>query len=132
MISEIIGLVGKFMPDPKARQELELKLLENKSEIEKQFTSLAGQDHALRMKEIETNGFKSLWRPCLMFSFGVIVTMYSLLYYILPGLLSQLGVEPSLILLDPPEVDPALWDLVKYSVLGLGGMRTVDKMRRGK
>lgn len=129
IISSILGIAKSIIPDKNAQLEFEKKLLEHKSDIEKQFVKYANLDHELRMKEINTRGFKAWWRPALMFGFGIIVFLYGLIYYIVPGVLVYFPIFDYAPLIEAPKVDPALWDLVKYSVLGLGGMRTIDKWR---
>ena len=130
ILSAILPIINKVIPNSDAQAEIQKALIEKELEIEKAFQEYARMDHDLRIKEIEHKGFKASWRPYLMFTFGTLVALYVLLYNILPGVLSLFNLEPSLLLLDPPPVDPALWDLVKYSILGIGGMRSVDKWRK--
>ena len=130
IISTILGIANKFIPDQDKQIELQKMLIEKETELEKAFVSYADKDHELRIKEIEHKGFKSWWRPFLMFGFGTIVMLYCIIYYIIPGILVYLPDMDWVMLIEPIKVDPALWDLVKYSILGIGGMRTVDKFRR--
>jgi hypothetical protein len=99
-------------------------------ELEKSFVSYAEKDHELRIKEIEHKGFKAWWRPFLMFGFGTIIMLYCFLYYILPGILVYFPNMDWVMLIQAPKVDPALWNLVMYSIIGIGGMRTIDKYRK--
>ena len=129
IIGAILGIANKFIPDEDAKLEFKKKLLDHEKELEQVFNDYSKRDHELRIKEMEFSGFKSLWRPVMMFSFSAIVVLYSFIYYILPGILVHFPSLEYATLLDAPVVDPALWDLVKYSILGIGGMRTVDKWR---
>lgn len=123
MIDSILKIIDKWVPD----QEERLKL---KVDLERQFNDYSKRDHELRIKEMEHTGFKSWWRPALMTGFGTIVIIYCIIYYLMPGAIELLQIESlEFVDLTEPEVDPALWDLVKYSILGIGGMRTVDKWR---
>lgn len=124
MLDQVLKIIDKWVPDREEAQRL-------KVEMEKNFNDYSRRDHELRLKEFEHKGFKSWWRPFLMFGFGTIVMTYCVIYYLLPGLGEISGIEHfELLDLSEPTVDPALWDLVKYSILGIGGMRTVDKWRQ--
>ena len=130
IVDTVLNIINKFIPDTDQQEKIKLELKKEETNLEQVYAKYANIDHELRMKEIDTTGFKATWRPFLMFGFGSIVMLYSFIYYILPAILAVLGIEiDSLILLDPPKIDPALWDLVKFSILGIGGMRTVDKWR---
>jgi hypothetical protein len=124
MLDNILKVIDKWVPDREEAQRL-------KVEMEKNFNDYSRRDHELRLKEFEHKGFKSWWRPALMTSFGTIVVSYCFLYYIMPALVVYFQIE-SLEFMDlvEPDVNPALWDLVKYSILGIGGMRTVDKWKK--
>lgn len=132
IVSTILGIATKFIPDKDKQIELQKMLIEKETELEKAFVSYADKDHELRLKELEHRGFKSWWRPFLMFGFGTIVMLYCMIYYILPGIMVYFPQFEFALLMEPIQVDPALWDLVKYSILGIGGMRTVDKYNRRK
>lgn len=124
MLDSVLKIIEKWVPDQEEAHKLRV-------EMEKQFDNYSRRDHELRLKEMEHKGFKSWWRPFLMFGFGTIVMVYCVIYYLLPGLAEISGIESlELLELAEPEVDPALWDLVKYSILGIGGMRTVDKWKK--
>lgn len=131
VIDSIINIIGKFIPDEDKQLEVKKALIEQQTELEKRFETYAKLDHDLRMKEIELTGFKASWRPYVMFGFSTVVIIYCLLYYIVPGILYYLTPDSLPAFFAPiPKVDPALWDLVKYSILGIGGMRTIDKWRQ--
>jgi hypothetical protein len=124
MLDQVLKIIDKWVPDREEAQRL-------KVEMEKNFNDYSRRDHELRLKEFEHKGFKSWWRPFLMFGFGTVVMLYCIIYYLVPGLAELSGLEYfELLDLTEPEVDPALWDLVKYSILGIGGMRTVDKWKK--
>jgi hypothetical protein len=132
IIDSVLGIVKSFVPDPDKQAELKKALMKHEAELESKFLEYARMDHELRIKEIEHTGFKASWRPYVMFGFSTIVMLYCILYYLLPGVFAyfpDLKVN-RLGLLDPIVVDDALWDLVKYSILGIGGMRTIDKWRK--
>lgn len=128
ILGTILEIFGKVIPDQDKQAELAKALDDNKVKIESAFAEYAKQDVELRIKELEANGFKAWWRPFAMFGFSSIVILYCLIYYIFPGLVVYFNLN--VWIPDAPVVDPALWELVMYSILGIGGMRTIDKWRK--
>ena len=132
IIDSVMKIIGKVIPDQDKQHELKIEMLKNKEKLEQHFSEYSKRDMDLRIKEMEHKGFKAMWRPTMMFSFCAIVVLYSFISYILPGIMLYFP-EADIHLWGLPEpipVDPALWDLVKYSILGIGGMRTLDKWKR--
>lgn len=129
IIGTILGIAEKFIPDPDKQIELKKAILAQEQAIEKEFVKYANMDHQLRLKEIELTGFKASWRPYIMFTFSTIIAIYCILSYIVPSILIYFPEYDYVGLIEPVKIDPALWDLVKYSILGIGGMRTIDKWR---
>ena len=131
IIDSVLGIIEKFVPDQEKSNDIKKELMKHEAALEDKFLSYANKDMELRLKEIESTGFKAMWRPVMMFSFCAIVVLYCLIYYILPGILVYFPMDYEILeMLEPIPVDPALWDLVKYSILGIAGMRTIDKARR--
>lgn len=128
LIGPILDIVNKFIPDADKKMELQKEILKHEQKLEQHFSEYAKLDNNLRIKEMEHKGWKAAWRPFLMFSFGIIVVLYCLLFYIMPGIVVYFNLN--VWIPTPPIVDKNLWDLVMYSILGIGGMRTVDKWRK--
>ena len=122
IIDSVLDIAKRFIPDEDKKLELDKAILEHKTELENKFFEYARLDSKLRMKEIELTGFKASWRPYVMFSFSTVIVIYCILYYLLPAVLIFFPSLDYITLLEPPKVDPALWDLVKYSILGIGGL----------
>jgi hypothetical protein len=128
IIDSVLGIVNKFIPDQDTQARVKMALIEQEKELEKNFNDYSKRDHDLRIKEIEFSGFKASWRPYVMFGFSTVVIIYCIIYYIIPGIVYYFTPYELPVFTAPvPKVDPALWDLVKYSILGIGGMRTLDK-----
>ena len=120
IVDEILNIIGKFIPS----EDEKLKL---QSKIEETYKVYSENDTKLRIKELESTGFKSYWRPLICFMFAMIVVIYSFLAYIVPMIIVYFNLNIWILTL--PEIDPHLWDVVLYSILGIAGLRSIDKRR---
>jgi len=127
-ISPILDIISKVIPDKDKQAELQKAILENKDKIESHFVEYAKIDAEIRMKEMEMTGFKSWWSPLLSLSFGLFLVAFCVLYYILPAIVVYLNLN--VYIPQAPEVDSNIWDIILYVILGISGMRTIDKWKK--
>jgi len=114
IISELLGLI----PDPKARQEKEKLLMEFLSEASAQQT---------KINELEAQHpslFVSGWRPFVGWSCGIAFAYHFIMQPILVFALIQAGL-PS----EVPVLDISALTTVLMGMLGLGGLRTYEKLK---
>lgn len=117
-------VVGSFLPeDPKKRAEAERK-------IEAQLTEhLAKIDMAqLEVNKVEAASrsvFVAGWRPFIGWSCGAAMCLNFIIFPLASFVLAQTGYLVELPKLDMAEMMPVLMGL-----LGLGGLRTVEKIKQ--
>lgn len=114
-------LIDKLFPDPKQKAEALLKL----KELEQQgdLAVIAGQVEVNKIEAANPNLFISGWRPFV----GWVCASALLLQLVLGPLLlwvSTLAGKPVAV----PELDMSLLTTLLVGMLGLGGMRTVEKL----
>lgn len=113
-----LKVIDKFVPDPaaKARAEAELR------------ADLMAQDKAqldVNRAEAETSSlFIGGWRPAIGWVCAAAVA-YTYLLVPLGMWVSFLIGKP---IVKPPALDGALWELM-FAMLGLGGLRTFEKIK---
>ena len=128
LIGPILDIVGKFIPDPDKKMELQKAILEQEKELEKHFSEYAKQDHSLRIKEIEHTGFKASWRPAIMTGLSVIMVLYLFMYYIIPQIIVISGLD--IYYLEPIPMPDIVWQVFAFCIVGVSGLRTIDKWRQ--
>lgn len=134
MIQMLIPLVGtlldKLLPDPKMAAEAKLKAIEmaQRGELEH-----LNADLKLALGQIEVNKeeakdpslFKSGWRPAVGWLCVAGFGYMAIVRPILPWVLTVAGVEvPPL-----PQIDTAEIGALLFGMLGLGGMRTAERIK---
>lgn len=128
LLTPILDIIGKFIPDPDKKIELQKAVLEQEKELEKHFATYAKQDHDLRIKEIEHKGFKASWRPYIMFSLSTIMVVYLFAFYIIPQIIVVLGLN--VYYLEPIPMPDIVWKVFAFCIVGVSGLRTIDKWRQ--
>lgn len=128
IITSVLDIAKKFIPDPDKQLELQKAVLEQEKELEKNFAQYAKQDHELRIKEIEHKGFKASWRPYIMFSLSTIMVVYLFVFYILPQLIVTLDLN--VYYLEPIPMPDVVWQVFAFCIVGVAGLRTIDKWRQ--
>lgn len=127
-LAPVLGIVNKFIPDKDKQLEFEKELLNHKSEIESKFVEYAKMDQQLRIKELESSGFKSWWRPGSMAALSLFVISRLILEYIIPPLVVYLDLNIWIPQFEPlPDI---IWQVYAFCIVGLGGMRTMEKIKR--
>ena len=110
LIPALIGILGKLIPDPAARAEAQLKLLQMQ-----QTGELAGLNAAVQVIVAEATGnwLQRSWRPIMMLTFtGLIVARW--MGWTAPNL--------------SPEEYEHLWSIVQLGIGGYVSGRSAEKI----
>jgi|TARA_R110000772_G_scaffold18067_4_gene50460 hypothetical protein len=127
-----LQIIDKFIPDPKAKADaiFKLKNLEqegNLAELNAYVTQLSGQIEINKIEAASSNLFKSGWRPFIgwvcgsAFAYKFIVQPFLLFLVALGGLDFDISILP---VLQWQELSAVL-----FGMLGLGGMRSFDRVK---
>lgn len=123
LISPVVGLLERFIPDATERQKLAHEIA----------TLAQKQAHENAMAQIEVNKveaasnsiFKSGWRPFIGWTCGIAFSYHFVLQPLLIFVMTYAGYPvPEL-----PEFDMASLMTVLGGLLGLGGLRTFEKYK---
>lgn len=129
LISMLPGILDKVIPDPAAAADAKLKALELAQKGE-----LATLDADLRLMlaqadinkaEASTDLFRGGWRPACGWVCAAGLAYTFLLRPVLPWLASLAGADVQAM----PEIDTDTLMVLLTGMLGLGGLRTVERIR---
>jgi len=121
LINQIGAAVRQVLPNPEAQREFDLKIMELAAKAEENETQLImGQIDTNKVEAAHANLFVAGWRPFIGWTAGVAL---GYTWVISPLLKAIFGME-ELPALSPDEIYPII-----IGMLGLGTMRTVEKMR---
>lgn len=129
----LIPLLGTFLekiiPDPKAAAEAKLKMLEMAQSGELAFLEAAKQEAAgqvsINVEEAKSESlFKSGWRPAVGWICAFSVA-YPICRAVLPWVITVFGGHPPVL----PPLDTAETGQLLLGMLGLGTMRTMEKLK---
>ena len=129
LVSILPGLLDKIIPDPAAAADAKLKALELAQRGE-----LAALDADLRLMlaqadinkaEASTDLFRGGWRPACGWVCAAGLAYTFLLRPILPWLASLFGAEVQ----PMPDIDTDTLMVLLTGMLGLGGLRTVERIK---
>jgi hypothetical protein len=116
LISPVAGLLDKFIPDKDQAAALSHEIA-TMSERHAQELSLA--QLAVNKEEAKGNWFQSSWRPatawCCVMGMGI--------NFLVSPLLAPLGIIV-------PQADTSVMMPVLMGMLGLGGLRTLEKVKK--
>lgn len=122
------SLLDKFVSDPKSKAEAEIELIkltqsENFKQIDAQLEIAKQQNEVNKIESADPNLFKSGWRPFSGWCCGL-----GLAYqFIVFPLLSWVAVAKSWPI--PPPLDIELLMTLLFGMLGLGSLRTVERIK---
>ncbi len=130
LIDPISRLLDKIIPDPEARAKAQLELLRserefNLKELELALTSDSAQSAVNQEEAKNASLFVSGWRPFIGWVCG---TAFAYHYVLQPLLIFALAVQGRKI--DLPAFPMETLLTVLLGMLGLGGMRTYEKIRQ--
>jgi len=116
LISPVAGLLDKFIPDKDQAASLAHEIA-TMSEKHAQELSLA--QLAVNKEEAKGNWFQSSWRPAVAW----ICVLGMAVNFLISPLLSPLGI-------DVPQADTSVMMPVLMGMLGLGGLRSFEKVKK--
>lgn len=133
LLPSLFDLVGKIIPDPAAKAEAQLKLLELQEAGELRWLEAAVQTQIAQIELNKTEAqslsrFNSGWRPFIGWVCGAALVYQYLVRPILTWVAALAG-HPDII---APELDLGDIITIMLGMLGLGTLRTVEKMNRAK
>jgi hypothetical protein len=132
IIPAISTLLDRIIPDPVAREHAKLELLrtERAQDIEELKTALAADIPQSEINKIEaasTDRFVAGWRPFIGWVCGVAFAYHFVLQPLLAFIMANTSAHPVVL----PEFDMDTLSTVLMGMLGLGGLRTLEKIRKG-
>jgi len=116
LINPVAGLLDKFIPDKDQAASLAHEIA-TMSEKHAQELSLA--QLAVNKEEAKGNWFQSSWRPAVAW----ICVLGMAVNFLISPLLSPLGI-------DVPQADTSVMMPVLMGMLGLGGLRSFEKVKK--
>lgn len=115
-------LIDKLFPDPKQKAEATLKLLELQQSGD--LAVIAGQVAINKLEAESTSNFRGGWRPAVGWLCVFGIGMQAVVFPMIVGVAAILG--RVLVL---PTLDISVLMTILVGMLGLGGMRTVEKLQ---
>lgn len=114
-------LLDKVIPDKDAREKAQAELL--KASQDQEFQRDMAQVE-LNKEEAKTDPFRGGWRPFVGWTCGVAFAMHFVLFPVANFFLASMGYEQITVAFDMETLLTVL-----LGMLGLGGLRTVEKWR---
>jgi hypothetical protein len=129
IVPAVVGIIDKLIPDPERAAEAKLRALEMA-----QRGDLAALDAEMRLAlaqadvnkaEAQTDMFRGGWRPFCGWTCGAGLAYEFLVRPLLPWIVASFGasVEPL------PNIDSEALMALLFGMLGLGGLRTIERVR---
>jgi hypothetical protein len=114
-----LKIVDKFVPDPAAKAKAE-------AELRADLLASDRAQMAVNEKEAQSSSlFVAGWRPMI----GWVCALALAYQYLLVPILLWIGLVAGKPVAKPPVLDDTLWQLM-FCMLGMGGLRTFEKMKR--
>ena len=117
LIAPVTSLLDKFIPDADTKQQLAYEI---STMSDKYAQEIALAQIAVNKAEAKGNWFQSGWRPAT----GWVCVLGFAVNFLISPLAAGFGV-------DIPQADTSTMLPVLMGMLGLGGMRTYEKMKNG-
>ena len=129
LIEPLSRLLDKLIPDPDARARAQAELLKSEREAELETLRLAlsadqSQMNINAQEAAHPDLFVSGWRPFIGWVCGVAFCYHFVLQPLLAFIISNSGHQVVLPVFDMEELSTVL-----MGMLGLGGLRTIEKVR---
>jgi hypothetical protein len=130
LIPAISSLLDKIIPDPAARERAKLELLKSERANDLEAFKLALSADQLQTEINKTEAaspelFVAGWRPFIGWVCGIAFAYHFILQPLLAFALANSGVEVKL-----PAFDIDALFTVLMGMLGLGGLRTIEKIKK--
>jgi hypothetical protein len=129
LIPAVTSLLDKIIPDPQAKAEAQLKMLDmaQKGELAALDAEMKLAMGQLEVNKVEagTDLFRGGWRPLIGYVFGLALAFQYLINPIFMWINVWFATG-----MEPPDIrlDDTLWELV-FGMLGLGGLRTYERVK---
>ena len=129
LVPAISQLLDKIIPDPNARENAKLELLkaENAQALQEMQMSLQADQNQTQINQVEaqnTNLFVSGWRPFIGWVCGAAFAYHYIIQPLLAFIIANIGGSVNL-----PDFDIRELTTVLMGMLGLGGLRTLEKIK---
>lgn len=129
LVPAISALLDRIIPDPEARDKAKLELVkEENSQALQQMQLMLSADQAqtaINQEEAKnTNLFVSGWRPFIGWVCGVAFAYHFFVQPLLAFIIANAGGKVQLPVFDMQELSTVL-----MGMLGLGGLRTIEKIQ---
>ena len=131
LIPAISGLLDKIIPDPEMREKAKIELLksERASDIEELRLALSADQMQADINKIEAanpNLFIAGWRPFIGWVCGTAFAYHFVLQPILAFIIANINDGK----IELPSFDMQALSTVLMGMLGLGGLRTLEKIKK--
>lgn len=132
LIPAVSELLDRIIPDPQAREQAKLALAreENAQALQQMQLALQADQAQTQINAVEAQNahiFVSGWRPFIGWVCGVAFAYHFVLQPLLAFIIANSGQEVKLPAFRMEELSTVLMGL-----LGLGGLRTLEKINQGK
>lgn len=132
LVPAISNLLDKIIPDPAAREKAKLELLaaERESDLKQFQMALSADQMQTDINKIEAASadiFVAGWRPFIGWVCGVAFAYHFIVQPLLAFAIANSGGEVKL-----PVFDMNALSTVLMGMLGLGGLRTIEKIKARK
>lgn len=129
LLPTVIDLVGRLFPDPKAADEAKLRVMEmaqkgELAQLEADVRLAAGQLEVNQAEAANASLFVSGWRPAVGWTCAAAFAFKFVGGPVLVLVASYFGHPVTL-----PEFDYSEMSTILLGMLGLGGLRTVEKIK---
>lgn len=129
LIDPIGKLIDKLIPDPQAAAQAKLDLMkeENQQALQEMQLALQADTNQTEINKVEAahdNLFVAGWRPFIGWVCGVAFAYHFILQPLIAFILAARGVT-----FDLPDFDMSELSTVLMGMLGLGGLRTIEKVK---
>jgi len=131
LIPAISALLDKIIPDPNERERAKAELMkaERTADLEEIKLALSADNMQAEINKVEASNpklFISGWRPFIGWVCGVAFAYHFVLQPILAFVIANSNIEGRVEL---PEFDMQALSTVLMGMLGLGGLRTLEKIK---
>ncbi len=130
LVPAISELLDRLIPDPEAREKAKIELMKAESatalqQLQIAATADAAQAQINQMEAQHQSLFVAGWRPFIGWVCGVAFAYHFIAQPILAFAIANAGGEVKLPLFEMQELSTVL-----MGILGLGGLRTIEKIRK--
>lgn len=132
LIDPLSRLLDKLIPDPEARAKAQIELMKSSRELDLEELRLAlsadqMQANINQQEAASPNLFVSGWRPFIGWVCGIAFAYHFVLQPLLAFAIANNGGTVQLPVFDMHELSTVL-----MGILGLGGLRTIEKIKSSK